>query len=136
MIDLYWTLDGDLAIGEDGDLRDTSFDSLRSTWQEMRTRIRSSLRDWAIHPRLGANLERLLGEPNNRETAEEGKARIVNALALEGFLPRSAIEVRYLPVSVTELVFAIRVMVPTESGSRYLEAQVLYDTRENQVAVL
>jgi len=53
-------MDGDLAIDRTGDVRDTSYDPLRSTFQEVRTRAQSSFRDWATQPSIGANLEGLL----------------------------------------------------------------------------
>jgi len=137
-VDLYWTLDGDFAPGEDGDLRDTSFDSLRSLFQEIRTRVMSSFRDWKFHPSLGANLDTLLGKPNNRLTAEEGKTAIVAALTQGGFLPRNAIEVRYLPFGRHWLAYLVqvKVAVPETGQTRMLKVQLLYDTLESSIAVL
>jgi len=136
--DLYWTLDGDLSYGEDGDLKDTSFDVFRSLWQEMRTRCRSSFKDWKLHPTLGANLEELLGEPNNRTTAEEGKARVIAALIQGGFLPKEVIRVRYMPIGRHRLLYDITVTVvdPGTSRSRMLRTQLLYDTAESGLTVI
>jgi hypothetical protein len=136
--DLYWTLDGDLALGEDGDLRDTSFDTFRSLWQECRTRLRSSFKDWVLHPSLGANLDELLGELNNRATAEEGKTRIISALTLGGFLPREAIRIRYLPIGRHRLLYDITVSVfdPGSGKTRMLKNQLLYDTAESGLTVI
>lgn len=137
-VDLYWTLDGDFAFGEDGDLKDTSFDVFRSLWQEMRTRCRSSFRDWALHPMLGANLDELLGEMNNKATAEEGKTRLLSALTQGGFLPRSAIRIRYLPIGRHRLLYDITVTVgdPGSGRTRMLTTQLLYDTEESGLTVV
>ncbi len=137
-IDLYWTLDGDCAFGESGDLKDTSFDVFRSLWQEMRTRCRSSFKDWALNPQIGANLDELLGNPNNRTTAEEGKTRIVAALVMGGFLPREVIRVRYLPIGRHKLLYDITVTVsdPGSESSRMLKTQLLYDTSEQGLTVI
>ncbi len=136
--DLYWTLDGDFALGEDGDLKDTSFDVFRSMWQEMRTRCRSGLKDWAFHPRLGANLDELLGRTNNRATAEEGKTRVIAALTQGGFLPKSVIRVRYLPIGRHRLLYDITVTVtdPGSGRTRMLKTQLLYDTAESGLTVI
>ncbi len=137
-IDLYWTLDGDLSLGEAGDLRDTKFDEFRSLWQEVRTRCRSSFKDWALHPRLGANLDELLGNANNRATAEEGKTRIIAALTLGGFLPKKIIRVRYLPIGRHRLLYDITVTVsdPGSGRSRMLKTQLVYDTDEQGLTVI
>lgn len=137
-IDLYWTLDGDFALGEAGDLKDTSYDVFRSMWQEIRTRCRSSFKDWAFHPRLGANLDELLGQPNNRTTAEEGRTRLVSALIQGGFLPRQAIRIRYLPIGRHRLLYDITVTVsdPGTGRTRMLNTQLLYDTEESSLTVV
>jgi len=138
LTDLYWTLDGDVALGLDGDLKDTSFDVFRSLWQEMRTRCQSSFKDWALHPEIGANLEELLGEMNNKRTAEEGRTRIMSALTLGGFLPRESIRIRYLPVSRHKLFYDITVTVtdPGSGRTRMLKSQLLYDTAEQELTVV
>jgi len=136
--DLYWTLDGDLSLGKSGDLKDTSFDVFRSLWQECRTRTRSSFRDWALHPSLGANLDELLGEINNKATAEEGKTRIINALTQGGFLPKEAIRVRYLPIGRHRLLYDVTVSIfdPGTGRTRMLKTQLLYDTAESGLTVI
>jgi hypothetical protein len=137
-VDLYWTLDGDLAISETGDLKDTSFDMYRSIWQEMRTRCRSSFRDWALHPTLGANIDEIIGNPNNRITAEEGKARIIAALTQGGFISRNLIRVRYLPVGRHRLLYdiSVSVEVPGAAKTRMLKVQLLFDTAEQGITVI
>jgi hypothetical protein len=136
--DLYWTLDGDFSFSENGDLRDTTFDVFRSLWQEVRTRCRSSLKDWNLHPRLGANLDELLGNVNNRATAEEGKTRIIASLTQGGFLPRNIIRVRYLPIGRHRLLYDITVTVsdPGSGRTRMLKTQMLYDTDEQRLTVI
>lgn len=136
--DFYWTLDGDFALGADGDLRDTSFDPLRSTWQEMRTRVRSSTKDWAPWPSLGANLDELIGSPNNRITAEEGKTKIISALTMNGFMKKEQLNIRYVPITENRLVYFIRatVFVPSTIETRLLQLVLLYDTFEGEAALL
>lgn len=136
--DLYWTLDGDLSVGKDGDIRDTSFDPLRSEWQEIRTRVQSGYNDWALHPTLGANLDQLIGGPNNKLTAEEGKASIIAALSQGGFIKKEAVSVRYIPLGRHWLMYQIQVRAYImETGqSRLLKTQLLYDTVEDRFSVV
>ena len=138
IVDLYWTLDGDFALGMDGDLKDTSYDNLRSLFQEIRTRVRSAFKDWAVHPNLGANLESLLGRPNNRMTAEEGKANIIAALVQGGFLKRDSIQIRYMPIGRHKLTYSVsvRVFIPETGQTRMLKSQLLYDTLEGGLTVV
>lgn len=137
-VDLYWTLDGDVTLGKEGDLRDTSFDPLRSVWQEMRTRCRSSYKDWILHPTLGANLDELLGRMNNRMTAEEGKTNIIAALTQGGFISRNAINVKYMPLARNWLLYIIeaRAYIPSANRSQLLKIQLLYDTLEGGLSVI
>jgi len=136
--DLYWTLDGDFAFGEEGDLKDTSFDVYRSLFQEVRTRCRSASKDWALHLTLGANIDEVIGMPNNKGTAEEGKTRIIAALVQGGFLPRRAIRVRYLPMGRHRLLYdiTVEVMNSATGRSRMLKTQLLFDTDEQSLSVI
>ncbi len=137
-VDFYWTLDADLAYGGNGDIRDTSFDIFRSLWQEIRTRCRSAFKDWALYPTLGADLDELLGRMNNRMTAEEGRTRLFSALTMGGFLPRSAIKIRYLPIARHQLTYSIVVAVrnPATGQTKMLTTQLVYDTDENKLSVV
>jgi hypothetical protein len=137
-VDFYWTLDGDITLGKEGDIRDTSFDPLRSVWQEMRTRCRSGYKDWVLHPTLGANLDELLGKMNNKMTAEEGKTRIIAALSQGGFINRNAISVKYMPLARNWLIYIIeaRAFVPSSSRTQMLKLQLLYDTLEGGLSVV
>jgi len=56
VLDLRWTDSGDITLGKDGDLGDTSKHSLLSFLQEVKTRIRSELYDWKLHPHICASL--------------------------------------------------------------------------------
>lgn len=116
-IDLTWTLGGDLALGKDGDLADTTHDVLKSLRQEIRTRVRSSLEDWQMHPTIGADLDEIIGEPNNRDTAEIGKARIVDSLIRDNFMAEGDIQVKFTPVDRHRILYVMRVSVaPTAAN--------------------
>jgi len=116
-IDLAWTLQGDLNIGPDGDIADTASDVLRSIRQEIRTRVRSSLQDWELHPGLGADLDEIIGEPNSRETATVGRDRIVASLTRDGFMADSDIQVKSVPVDRHTILYRIRVSVASTTAN-------------------
>jgi len=136
-VDFYWTLDGDIAVGESGDIADTSYDLYRSLWQEIRTRCQSERKDWAIHPNLGANLSDLLGQPSGKLLAEEGKTRIINSLTQGGYIPQSLIRVRYLPIGPTRILYDVGVTVGAQGvQAQIVKAQLLYDTEESSLRVV
>jgi hypothetical protein len=132
-IDLAWTLNGDLALGKDGDIADTSHDVLKSLRQEIRTRIRSSLEDWAMHPSIGANLDEIIGEPNNKATAETGKNRIIDSLIRDNFMTEGDVKVKYVPVDDHRILYIITVSVaPTveNDGSEELTTKFLFHIQD------
>ena len=118
-VDTKWSLNGDLAIGKDGDIADTSYDVLRSLRQEVRTRVRSSLEDWELHPNLGSDLDEIIGLPNNRDTAETGKARIIESLVRDNFMSEGDIKIKYVPVDRHRLLYILTISVaPTAANDR------------------
>lgn len=121
-VDLVWTLNGDLSIGNSGDLADTSGDVLQSLRQEIRTRVRSSLEDWAVYPTLGSNLDEIIGETNSKETAEIGKSRIISSLTRDNFMSEGDIQIKYTPVDRHRILYILRVSVlPTAANDNSQE---------------
>jgi hypothetical protein len=134
--DLRWTWNGDLEIGDGGDLKDTSAHELLSFVQEIKTRVRSELYDWKLHPHLGASLSDLIGEPNSETTAEQGKARIVSALVRDSFIARRFIKVRYTPIDRHHLMYRLSITVPDMIEGEQLELNFLLDTDEFEILFL
>jgi hypothetical protein len=134
--DLRWTWNGDLVIGENGDLTDTSAHELLSFVQEIKTRVQSELYDWKLHPYLGASLSDLIGGPNNERTAEEGKARIVAALMRDGFIAKRYIKVVYLPVDRHHLMYRLSITVPDMVEGEQIELNLLVNTNEFEILFL
>lgn len=132
--DFAWSTRGDLVIGHDGDIMDTYDDPLRSLYQEIRTRVMSTLGDWAMYPDLGANVEEFVGEPNNKVTAEALKTRIIAAIMRNGLVHGADLKVKYSPIDIDKIMFRISIAVaPTaiNGGSDYLGLSFLYDYSEN-----
>lgn len=123
--DLLWSWSGDLRIGNNGDLSVTQPHELLSFIQEVKTRLRSSLYDWKLHPQLGASLDELIGQLNNRTTAESGKACIIASLVRDGFVTRSFIGVRYMPVDVDQLLYNVTIKLPDITQDEILKFSLL-----------
>jgi hypothetical protein len=136
--DLLWTSRGDFYIAN-GDLMDTEHDPLRSLMQEIKNRASSDQGDWSVFPDLGATPSRFVGEPNNKETAESIKVSILSALTRNGYIHTRDVEIKYMPVSRTELLFRLNVLVaPTvaNANSESLTVHGLYRYEEDQVAFI
>lgn len=136
--DLMVTSRGGFIIGHDGDLLDTLSDPLRSLFQEIRTRVMSSIGDWSIYPSLGASIEDFIGEPNNKLTAESIKIRIISSLTKNGFINSADLMVKYTPVDINRILFRVSVKVAPTSlngNSTTLTISALYNYSENNVFV-
>jgi hypothetical protein len=134
-VDLMWTSRGDCYI-QDGDLMDTSLDPLRSLVQEVKTRASADIGDWNVFPDIGSNISDLVGEPNNKITAESMKTKILSALARHGFILTSDLEISYVPVDIDKLMVRIKIKVaPTLQNGKteFLVVASIYNYKEDQI---
>lgn len=99
--DLKLTADGDLVLSPTGDLE--TVDRLGYQVQQTICRVKSVTVDW-LYDHIGADLEDLLGWENTRETADELKRRITDALTHSDFLTPSDIYIEVVPVDRAKLV--------------------------------
>ena len=106
MSDLYFRETGDLALGSDGD-----FAMVDSPWrnysQQAYIRLKTAIGDYQLYPGLGADLERLIGEPNTEKTGELGKMMIFKALTRDSSLAGMAIDIKAIPVSYNAIRFDV-----------------------------
>lgn len=138
-IDLYWGRHGDFVLGNEGDLLDTSTDALRSLVQEVRTRIQSSQGDWKVYPDIGANLPDLVGEPNNKITAESGKAKITAALAQYGLLASNDIDISYMPLDEKTILYRLKIKTMATAENRTcnsLKIDIVYNYQDDNLHIL
>jgi hypothetical protein len=135
-VDAYWTWDGDYAIGNNGDLKDTEEDLLLSLEQEIATVVKSELLDWELDPIVGATLSDFVGEPNTRENGRLIEDRIRFKLVDVGIVAPEDLTVRVVPTGVHELLIMINVLTLATEGNRLTTADsvsvnISYDTMEN-----
>lgn len=137
-VDLLWTSRGDYHL-LNGDLMDTERDPLRSLVQEVKTRASGDQGAWIPWPDLGASVSDLVGQPNNKQTAESIKTRILSSLTRNGFMNSKDIDIKYIPVSEDSILFRLKLTVaPTvaNGNSEYLTIHGLYRYEEDQVSFL
>jgi len=135
-IDLRWSSSGDFCISQIGDLEDTSSTKLGSFLQEVQTRIRSDLYDWALQPQIGSGLSEIVGEPNNKETAESGKAMIIASLTKDGFVENERIRVRYMPISRHTIFYNVLISLPGISETDILNLSLLFTTNDFEIVFM
>lgn len=135
MSDLYFSQNGDLAISADGDLAMVS-DPWRSHSQQAYIRLKTAIGDYLLYPGLGADLQRLIGQPQTEATGELGRSLVMQALTKDSVLSSFPIDVKAIPVAYqsirfdvyltagnrTELVLSVLQDLGTEDAAGELEA--------------
>lgn len=96
---------GDYMTDETGDFALT--EGHESAQQDLMNRIRTQTEDWRSHPRIGADLELLEGEPNTRETGMKGITQINETLTFDHRFDIMDVSVRAIPLSIEEIEFFI-----------------------------
>lgn len=101
--DIRITEDGDLVI-EDGDFALVS--DAEATGQNLMCRLKSSDPEW-FQESICANLEDLLGLPNNQETGEKGEGLIRKALTTDDLISIEDLYVQAVPINKSTMVFYV-----------------------------
>lgn len=127
-IDLRFSWNGDLGLGSEGDLADTSDDYLQSLRQEIHDVCASYAGDWALYSGLGASLRDFIGEPNTRRTGEAIQERLRISLISSGIVAEEDLEVRVVPVHRHRVLIVVTVSVLPTQFNRL-------DTDTNSIAV-
>ena len=140
-IDLDWTWDGDYVLGDDGDIKDTSYDLLQSLRNELRSVLRSEFSDWELHPNLGANISEFRGEPNTREIGAIMEDRIRSKILSPGIVEPGDIQVKLIPVSSSTVMINILIQAAATPANNLtvgepLAVTLLYDSLEDSVFFL
>ena len=104
MHDILISSDGDLVPNWNGGLSEGDDDVI--DYQDINWRVLTNdpeHRAW----NLGANLEDLIGLPNNPTTASMGERQIVSALTFDGRFDYNYLSVKSVPISQNEIQFFI-----------------------------
>jgi hypothetical protein len=137
--DFYWSRRGDIVLDQEGDLLDTEYDLLRSLIQEIRTRIQSEQGEWDLYLDLGSNMSDLIGEANNRSTAENGKAKIIAGLSQYGLVDTNDLSVQYIPIDESTILYRIKIKISPTPGNYNMESiklDILYNYQDNNLHLI
>jgi hypothetical protein len=135
-IDLAWSWDGDLAIDDNGDIKDTQSNYLLALADTIQAVVKSESFDWEKDPLLGANLSDFQGEPNTRDVGKAIEDQIKIALTSQRIVNNGDVKVRVVPVHANQVMISIVVNTdPTSknglSPGEPLQLSLIYDTLEN-----
>jgi hypothetical protein len=115
--DIYMTLDGDIEVGSNGDLKlSRGADELL---QGIMFRCKTVAGDFLLQPMCGADLETLIGAPNNRSTGQDMEYLILNALTHDGFLAPTDVSVSAVPTGPNKIT-AVIILTVDEQPTRLL----------------
>lgn len=92
MIDIMLTEEGELAL-KGNDIKTVTKDELR--FQQAFCRVKSVVGDWYDEKKLGADLENMIGLPNNISTAKTGMGIILNAITENATFRINEIHIEY-----------------------------------------
>jgi hypothetical protein len=109
-VDCYFSEEGDLALSSDGDIALVQ-DAWRSHSQQAYIRLKTSIGDYLLFPDMGADLERLIGEPQSEKTGRLGEYLIERALTRDGVLSGYPMTVKAVPMSLQSIRFDIYITV-------------------------
>ena len=137
-IDLDWQWNGDYAIGDDGDLKDTSYDTIQALVQEIQSLIKSKFKDWKATPTFATNLQQFKGEPNTRETGKAIQERVFSIITNHNIVRAGDLAVRVIPVHMHQVAILIRISaMATPDNSLVLGEPIsivlIYDSVEDGI---
>lgn len=114
-MDLYFSESGDLKLTPTKDLALTDSD-WRDSAQKAYIILQTTPGDFTLYPRLGADLSRLYGMPQSRETGDLGVRIIEEALTRTNTFNASSLYVKAVPISPQAIRFDIYVVSGTKKN--------------------
>ena len=99
--DILVTASGDLTIAADGDFKIAEPSGVLS--QDVAFRARTDWNDFEPHPRLGANLQSLIGEPNTKEIGAQAENLLFNSLTMGGMVDPNDLRIKAVPISAERI---------------------------------
>ena len=140
-LDLAWSSNGDISLGTNGDLLDTSTDTIRSLREQVGIICASSINDWVVYPSKGATLSDFIGEPNTPDTADAISDRLRLALTSAGVVNEEDLSIRVIPIQLHKVMIVVRIeAVETTTNSLdssgILTVALVYDSQQNGLFII
>lgn len=121
-VDISVDSEGDLVVGESGDLELAS--ELETLEADILFRLKTDHFDYAPVPFIGADLRSLQGEPNNQRTLDLIKEHAYIALTQDNRVPSGVLAIEAVPLSISSV--HLFVIVSDRIGNETEPAVVTY----------
>jgi len=128
--DVVMTLDGDLAVGGNGDFELTEgFDWLA---REINKIVRTTNPLWTVHPTIGAGVESYIGRTNDRATANDLRRDIIDAVERSTLLGAGqSVAVDVIPLSLDSVAVYVNI---SSDGVQLETLKLIVDYRSGVTA--
>lgn len=100
-IDILVDASGDLVLDSGKNFK---FATARETLQQdVMFRARTEFDDFEPYPKVGADLQSLIGEPNSRENAATGEKKLFTSLTKDGRIIPEDLRVKAVPIDMNSI---------------------------------
>lgn len=136
--DAAWSWNGDFLLGDQGDIKDTMYDTLQSIVDQVSIICSSSFGDWALYPSRGAGIDDFIGESNTRITADSLHDRIRISLVSMGLVSEDDLRINVIPISIHKMMIVIYIDAISLGTNKLeqdgpLKVALVFDTVQQQV---
>lgn len=104
-VDIQVSPSGDLTVAANGDF--LLADPSGVLKQDIAFRLKTDFNDFRPHPDIGADMSSLIGEQNNRTTAQRGEEKIVYSLTKDGRIGGADLMVKAVPINLDNIVYYV-----------------------------
>jgi hypothetical protein len=123
-LDISVSASGDLTIQANGDFKTVVGSSVLK--QDITFRVRSNPGDFYPHPELGAGLDEIIGEPNDRNTCAIGERKIAHSLTNDGMIKSIDLAVKGVPIALDQVVYYL--FVNNGAGQVNVTPEIAFNT--------
>lgn len=124
-VDMKVDASGDLVL--DGGLNFKMATPRETLQQDIMFRARTEANDFYPHPEAGANLQSLVGEPNNKENAAQAEKLLYLSLTRDGRIVNTDLRIKAVPISMSSIAVYTFVSSSTENVNIYTAAVLNYE---------
>lgn len=136
-VDIHFNTSGDISI-QSAHVKMTDLDQIDYIKDQIRISVQSHTGEWQYDLGCGSNISDLIGEPNNKDTAELIKSRIISNLVSRGIVKQSDLEVTVIPIDIHSVLLGVTVKAQPTVNNSLVEGQFtvnfLFDFTEFQIS--
>lgn len=131
--DLYFTVDGDFHLNEDGTLYSASDNNNEVFVSQLYRRLLSRSEDWTDQNVIAANLNDFFGLKINQNLLDIIRDRIYQTLILDGLLDPSEFQINTLVVNTSNIIISVNILKNTDENNLSEPIRLSLNTSQNRV---